>query len=181
MSGDRPRGEDPNLQNSLVILGYSSISLLVLTIVASIVVIIPLVLSFKRRSSNIVVVGTDSRLILRACRVPLLSPLEHERHVRRRFTIFENELIICPTIIHDAEGVEESDNLLEATGFKQQSASSRSNEDTLEAREKIARSKIRWGVLPMPPEWYEQHDYQLLGFGLESDKVTSPVQGRWYK
>ncbi|KAI3324618.1 hypothetical protein HD806DRAFT_521724 [Xylariaceae sp. AK1471] len=45
---------------------------------------------------------------------------------------------------------------------------------------KVARSKIRWGVLKMPPEWYEEHDYEPLGFGVEGEEVTAPVEGRWY-
>jgi hypothetical protein len=46
--------------------------------------------------------------------------------------------------------------------------------------QKVARSKIRWGVLKMPPEWYEEHGYEPLGFGVEGEEVTTPVEGRWY-
>ncbi|KAI1756385.1 hypothetical protein F4782DRAFT_331405 [Xylaria castorea] len=54
------------------------------------------------------------------------------------------------------------------------------SEDSAYTLQKVARSKIRWGVLKMPPEWLDEHDYEPLGFGVEGDEVTSPVEGKWY-
>ncbi|KAI0554466.1 hypothetical protein F4679DRAFT_526149 [Xylaria curta] len=54
------------------------------------------------------------------------------------------------------------------------------SKDSANALQKVARSKIRWGVLKMPPEWLDEHDYEPLGFGVEGDEVTSPVEGKWY-
>ena len=49
----------------------------------------------------------------------------------------------------------------------------------------IARSRIRWGVVEMPPEWYKflLHDEQIghLSFGVEADEVLPPEHGRWYE
>ncbi|KAI0546431.1 hypothetical protein F4679DRAFT_575509 [Xylaria curta] len=46
--------------------------------------------------------------------------------------------------------------------------------------QRIARSEIRWGVLKMPPEWYDEHDYEPLGFATRREDVTTPVEGKWY-
>ncbi|KAI1745063.1 hypothetical protein F4680DRAFT_404141 [Xylaria scruposa] len=54
------------------------------------------------------------------------------------------------------------------------------SKDSADTLQKVARSKIRWGVLKMPPEWLDKHDYEPLGFGVEGDDVTSPVEGKWY-
>ncbi|KAI2625580.1 hypothetical protein GGR54DRAFT_629151 [Hypoxylon sp. NC1633] len=50
---------------------------------------------------------------------------------------------------------------------------------------KLARSRIRWGVVRMPPEWHAEYDHEdgpveHLGFGVEDDGVEPPVPGRWY-
>ncbi|KAI0965611.1 hypothetical protein F4678DRAFT_451959 [Xylaria arbuscula] len=61
------------------------------------------------------------------------------------------------------------------------------NENELEGnkgsnpRQRIARSKLQWGVLPMRPECSERRDYEFLGFGVETDQVTAPVKDRWYQ
>lgn len=48
----------------------------------------------------------------------------------------------------------------------------------------VARRKIRWGVVRMPPEWYDQFDDETpvehLSFGVEEDNVAPPITGRWY-
>ncbi|KAI1497832.1 hypothetical protein F5X99DRAFT_353108 [Biscogniauxia marginata] len=49
---------------------------------------------------------------------------------------------------------------------------------------RLARSELRWGVIEMPPEWCTEYDgdgpVEHLGFGVEEDKVSSPVAGRFY-
>ncbi|KAI1477430.1 hypothetical protein F4774DRAFT_196462 [Daldinia eschscholtzii] len=50
---------------------------------------------------------------------------------------------------------------------------------------KLARSKIRWGVVKMPPEWHAEYDnddapVEHLSFGVEEDEVTPPEPGRLY-
>ncbi|KAK7908398.1 hypothetical protein PG985_015701 [Apiospora marii] len=63
----------------------------------------------------------------------------------------------------------------------------------IEQFEQLSRSRIRWGVIEMPPEWYEeQQNYNItrpgrspepvghLGFGVEEDGVKPPIRGHWY-
>ncbi|KAI0466191.1 hypothetical protein F4859DRAFT_527465 [Xylaria cf. heliscus] len=173
--------KNPDLPNTAVLLGYSPKSLIALTIVGSIVIITPLAFGFKRLSSDIVVVGTNSRLILMACRVSTQSSLDPKHCIETSVIASGNESITCATPIYNVDEIEESDSLRESTMSERRFMSDGSDGDALNAREKIARSKIRWGVLPRSPGWYKQPGYQLLGFGVEADEVTTPVQGRWYK
>ncbi|KAI1455288.1 hypothetical protein F4805DRAFT_468796 [Annulohypoxylon moriforme] len=50
---------------------------------------------------------------------------------------------------------------------------------------KLARSKIRWGVVKMPPEWHAENDNEAgrvdhLSFGVEEDNVQPPEAGECY-
>ncbi|KAI0457198.1 hypothetical protein F5B21DRAFT_512771 [Xylaria acuta] len=49
---------------------------------------------------------------------------------------------------------------------------------------KLAQSKIRWGVVEMPLEWYIEYSndgpLEHLGFGAEEDMVSPPVSGNSY-
>jgi hypothetical protein len=50
---------------------------------------------------------------------------------------------------------------------------------------KLAQSKLRWGVVEMPPEWYEEYRFEdhpvgHLSFGVEDDDVYPPIEGDLY-
>ncbi|KAI1778678.1 hypothetical protein F4818DRAFT_306948 [Hypoxylon cercidicola] len=50
---------------------------------------------------------------------------------------------------------------------------------------KLARSKMRWGVVAMPPEWHAEHDNEYgvvehLSFGVQEDDVKPPESGQYY-
>jgi hypothetical protein len=49
---------------------------------------------------------------------------------------------------------------------------------------RIARSKVRWGVVTMPAEWHlaftQNQEVQHLSFGVEEDEVSPSEPGRWY-
>lgn len=55
------------------------------------------------------------------------------------------------------------------------------NDQRTRSLRKLAQSKIRWGVIKMLPDWYEQYAGDIpvehLGFGNEEDMVSSPVSG----
>lgn len=59
-----------------------------------------------------------------------------------------------------------------------------SSEQKERSLRKLAQSKIRWGVIRMPPEWYIEYardgPVEHLGFGVEEDMVASPVSGHCY-
>ncbi|KAI0538408.1 hypothetical protein GGR58DRAFT_513099 [Xylaria digitata] len=179
-------GLDPNLPaNASVVLGFSPISLVVLTVIASLTVTIPLIFSLRRFSSTIVIVGTNSLLISLACHVSPLVSSASNNHVTAHVEPSEYELPEYPMITSNPERSEESNELLGSAaserGLNGYSISGARDDESLSPRQKIARSKIRWGVLPMPPEWLQRHDYEPLGFRVETDEITIPVQDRWYQ
>ncbi|KAI1204960.1 uncharacterized protein F4807DRAFT_301545 [Annulohypoxylon truncatum] len=50
---------------------------------------------------------------------------------------------------------------------------------------KLSRSKIRWGIVKMPPEWHAENDNEAgrvehLSFGVEDDDVQPPEPGECY-
>ncbi|KAI1169861.1 hypothetical protein F4777DRAFT_161526 [Nemania sp. FL0916] len=182
---DSPWSDPTLLPDTGVVLGYSPISLIVLSSVAALVVTIPLFFSFKRLSSDIVVVRTNSLLISMASRVSPHLSLGPEHETKTPIASSDGEMLEYPMATYNTDRGDETRSLLTSTtserSLKRHSTDSESNDEELTALQKIARSKIRWGVLPMSPEWRERHDYELLGFAVEPDQVTAPVQGRWYQ
>ncbi|KAI1178355.1 hypothetical protein F4777DRAFT_538430 [Nemania sp. FL0916] len=180
---------DDNLPDGVTaILGYSAKSLFVLTIIATITVTIPLILSFRRFSPSIVVVGTNSFLISLACRVSPLVPQHHNFYANMSTYGNSSELEVVEHSLPTSNrpSSDESSDLLGTAASVQQppinyNQKQAEHEKELNLRQKISRSKLRWGVLPMQPEWFERHDYQLLGFGAETDQITVPVKGRRYQ
>lgn len=58
-------------------------------------------------------------------------------------------------------------------------------ENNQERLKKIAQSRLRWGVVKMPPKWSSQYSdsYDQVGhisFGTTNDEVEEPVHDRWY-
>ncbi|KAI0911442.1 hypothetical protein F4823DRAFT_585781 [Ustulina deusta] len=174
--------------DSTVLIGYSPLSLLVLLIVTTILVTIPIILSLKKLPPNIAIVGANSQAISAACHASSLSQAV-------LYTQTQN--------IH-SDGDEINDDGLTETQQRQSNeyadmelASMLRNHDTASIEGdnasvasnigvlgRIARSKIRWGVVKMPPEWYEtfveDDEVGHLSFGVEKDEVLPPEPGRWY-
>lgn len=50
--------------------------------------------------------------------------------------------------------------------------------------ETISQSKIRWGVIRMPADFYREYDspepYEHLGFGVEGEEIPPPQRGNLY-
>jgi hypothetical protein len=50
--------------------------------------------------------------------------------------------------------------------------------------EQISQSKIRWGVIRMPAEFYNEYEcaepYEHLGFSVEGDEISPPQYGKYY-
>lgn len=50
---------------------------------------------------------------------------------------------------------------------------------------RVSQSRIRWGVVKMPPSWSEQFvkretEVEHISLGLPEDDVQPPVVGHWY-
>ncbi|KAI0395039.1 hypothetical protein F5Y17DRAFT_425755 [Xylariaceae sp. FL0594] len=207
--------KDDNLPPGVTtILGYSSISLFVLTTVASVTILVPFAFGLKRLSPDTVLVGGNSLLIALACRVssspshspspppspspsPAPTPQYRADHAvaDRSSTSIELEVLDHPSSTSyrqiETTTLDESSDLplLEAEAATRSTQTllehgpkGKEGEEDLDARQIIARSKLRWGVLPIPPAQSPQtgQEYEFLGFGTETDGVTAPIKGKWY-
>ncbi|TGJ83976.1 hypothetical protein E0Z10_g4817 [Xylaria hypoxylon] len=179
-------------EDSAVVIGYSPISLIVVLIVTTTLVTIPIILSFKKLPPNMVTVGSNSLAISAACHASSLSQAIPDTQTQNTDS--------------DGDGIDQganNDNLTEMTQRRSnestdlESASMPCNHDlesitgdnvgvehNIDVLGEIARSKIRWGVVKMPPEWYrtftQDDEIGHLSFGVEKDEVSSPEPGRWY-
>ncbi|KAI5860053.1 hypothetical protein GGS23DRAFT_607060 [Durotheca rogersii] len=232
LSGAQP---DPSLPpDTAVALGYSKWSLTVVLVVSCVLVLIPIVLSMKPLSPDIVIVGSNSLALSAACHVSRLSYAAsavtgtHDSPLLAKHanSPTSSRFDLLPTVRspeYDADRNVGGDNIdlrdLTTTEFGNGERSSLSlrrllpdgsqterdgegDGDGDEADEprpqwqrentsdnspfsSLAQSKIRWGVVQMPPEWHawygdENRAIGHLGFGVEEDDVPPPVDGRLY-
>ncbi|OTA98823.1 hypothetical protein M426DRAFT_101648 [Hypoxylon sp. CI-4A] len=215
---------DPSLPaNTAVAVGYSGWSLLGMLVTACVLILVPIILSWKRLPENMVNIGSNSLAISAACHV---SPLSHAvvkdtKGFSESPSSFMFDLPATPRSPersrpvlgghHDSYAYESVGNdniemgklrtvssMSSARLSPQMSSSSkqllpaRSSEDSVGIEEeqggpftKLARSKIRWGVVKMPPEWHDEYDGEAsdvghLSFGVKEDDVQPPEVGESY-
>lgn len=84
------------------------------------------------------------------------------------------------------QGAIEMQNLLELTStYRDVPSDLGEAEDVKDALIRISRGPVRWGVVRMPPAFYQQYaavDEAVahLGFGAAQHDVTEPIEGHWY-
>ncbi|XXH02828.1 hypothetical protein Hte_009215 [Hypoxylon texense] len=199
-----------------VAVGFSTYSLLAMLIMSCLLITIPILLSLKRLSPNMVNIGSNSFALSAACHVSKLSHAAQppEDPITPYLTTESSLTLDYPSIAWDsAAGTRSSTNeprtdtnldsietqqliMTRQSSSRQSLATERlmggdqvqeddhdgSNERGL--FKKLARSKIRWGVVQMLPEWYAEFEHmgmvEHLSFGVEEDNVQTPVAGRLY-
>lgn len=119
-------------------------------------------------------VGCNSFAMSASCHVSTLSRPESESDMSWKleglmdldspdaFNVSETELALLSLAENDSENHQEDERL-----------------------KKIAQSRLRWGVVKMPPEWSSQYrgSYDQVGhisFGTTNDEVEEPVNDRWF-
>lgn len=148
-----------------VAIGTSPVAVLTLLIILSVMMIIFLGLSLRPTIGNMPVVGSNSLAIAANCRI---SPLSK---VPRSFAVSGN-------------GFETELEELMPPSF--QGPQTRS--DPEDPRDMIY-SRLKWGEVKMPDEWYDQGDETRevygevghLSFGTVMDDPQPPKEGRWYR
>ncbi|KAI0538383.1 hypothetical protein GGR58DRAFT_501217 [Xylaria digitata] len=181
------RLSDPSLPtDTAVLLGYSSTALLEFMILAIVLALIPPILGFlKRLPPNIVTPGCNSLALSAACHVSGLlyavkkaylpddvalsapSPCSFQSFGKRQYSRdVKYELL------------DESDRTMSFDDVELE----KSDESLFD---ELSQSKLRWGVIRMPKEWYTQYDYdpasvKHLGFGTVEDGVAAPLWGHLY-
>ncbi|KAI0848380.1 hypothetical protein F5Y00DRAFT_270122 [Daldinia vernicosa] len=187
---------DPNLPpETTVAVGYSIYAFMTILIVTCVLITIPPILSVKRLPSDMLNIGSNSFSLSAACHVsrlshavtaqmnsisPDLADLEFEQTASEAGpdSIEMQQLVMThhpPTWEYIAP-----ERLL--IGFENQGDGDRNDERS--GFRNLARSRIRWGVVQMPPEWYAEYEHEgaveHLSFGVEEDDVQPPVAGHLY-
>ncbi|GAP91838.2 hypothetical protein SAMD00023353_6700100 [Rosellinia necatrix] len=177
--------------NSAVFVGYSIKALLALTILSVFLASLPVLLSLKRLQPNIVVPGCNSLAISAACHVSRLSNAVKHRDMDDSALSSSSATSLAPitptrpgrTSELSSSSSSSSDRLLQGWSDTTVDGVGR---DILEPSlfKTLAQSKIKWGVVKMSPEWYDEFGHRSsvghLSFGVEEDDVTPPVEGRLY-
>ncbi|TRX96986.1 hypothetical protein FHL15_002292 [Xylaria flabelliformis] len=175
---------DPSLPNtSAVYVGYSTKALLALTIISIFLASLPILLSFKRLPRNIVVPGCNSLAISAACHVSRLSNSVKHRSMdddnTNPSTSTPSSAPTTPNQVSESSYDRLIHNSIETTV---EGVGHNKHEPTL--FRKLAQSKLRWGVVEMPPEWYTKFGHHSsvvhLSFGVDEDNVSPPVEGKYY-
>ncbi|KAI0454720.1 hypothetical protein F5B21DRAFT_473937 [Xylaria acuta] len=210
---NQPYGDsgDPSLPtNTAVAVQYSLASLVVLIVVSSVLVTIPLILAFKRLPSKITQPGSNSLAISAACHSSTTSRAFGKSVTAEDSSPrFENTpLSYTPVRIRSSAdldvdlGNERSPwkHILRKPGsystlrswfsekrMVRNEDGDEDEEDDDDARspfERLAQSRLRWGVISMPAEWYNEYNHdgplEHLGFGIKEDNPKDPVPGHMY-
>lgn len=162
--------------DSLVSVGYSIVTLMLLTIIAVAPVAALLVLSRKRLPGCATSVGCNSFAISASCHVSSLSKPDPDLDTSPSSTLHE-----CGGSFGAWKLV--ANRLLMRIKMSDNESSSNNSEE--KRRGKIAQSRLKWGVVKMPGEWYHVYDesYGKVGhvsFGTTEDEVDSPQDGHSY-
>lgn len=165
---------------SVMAVGYSMKSLFTMMMLSIFLALIPPLLGCIALPLNTVVVGSSSLAIAAACQV---SPLVGQHQVQPRKAYHE-----CMVDPHNGEiqlqDIMESSSRLLARD-EQPLEPRNDDEEQTATLLRVSQSKIRWGVVDMPPSWEEQYNRQdiiveHISFGLPEDDVQQPIAGHWY-
>jgi hypothetical protein len=211
-TGNKAYGSDASLPASTaVVVGFSLVSLVVLLVVSIILITVPVLLSLKRLPSNVMQPGSNSLAISAACHPSrisyavekaadadnnLFSP--HEGPSPYTMPVQPHS----PTDHGETRGNDQNSSChsrskaLWKTVFQGALAPMSSRERLLENEGgeedgeepgsfgRLAQSKLRMGVVKMPPEWYDEYGQdglvEHLSFAVEEDHPSNPVMGRMY-
>ncbi|KAI1817515.1 hypothetical protein GGS20DRAFT_582442 [Poronia punctata] len=200
----KSRGDTGLPANTAFFLTYSAKPLLALLVLSIFLISMPPLLSYDHLPAGMTMPGCNSFAISAACHVSRISyaiknrSLSDEssprpsrppsKHVSIRATKYtavneqeENDWIEGPT------------SAIALTPYHSQSeltyvgidGDDDDNDNEKSMFSKLAQSKLRWGVVPMSSEWYEENKFEgrpvgHLSFGVEEDNVSPPIEGELY-
>ncbi|KAJ6441118.1 hypothetical protein O9K51_06913 [Purpureocillium lavendulum] len=159
-------------------LGYSTVAIMISIVIFAITICIPILLGVWRLPGNNVIVGSNSLAIAAACHASTVSSAGGH---------------VPSSAEHEPaeEGAETSGLMRVDTPDPGEEALATSGDENNWTQDsnfvKLSRSKVKWGVVKMPPEFYANLAEDLddiavehLSFGVEADMVGAPVYGKWY-
>jgi len=166
--------------SSLMALGFSTKSLITMLAVSIFLAFMPPLLGLKRLPRMAVVVGSNSLAIAAACQTsPLVSQTRiqparsHQQcadEPRGDEAQLRHSMEISPSL---------------STRDEQAIESCQDEEERKATLLRVSQSKIKWGVVNMPPSWGRQFNgwdtrVEHISFGLPEDDVQQPIVGHWY-
>lgn len=190
-------------------IGYSLKALLIMIIASCALITLPIVFSWQKLPDGIVHVGTNSVAISAACHV---SPSSGEQDsLSSRPFVLPLARVEALSLSHESvgsglddgteadapenqetrlmQGVEgiEMESLIGETRLRTEPPM-KENAEVSERRDdrfiRVSESELRWGVVKMPPAFYDLFDsdvpYEHLGFGVQEDMVSPPVESKLY-
>lgn len=184
-------------------IGYSTMSLLVLLVIACVLATVPILLCMKHKRGSMVVGGSNSFVISAACHIPILEkPLafsslslvgvDSNQIVGSRGHDYGSYLPASTPQDFETESVE-TQQLLNSgrdlasskTLDKQSSETSRDRDIDESGVEDVSQGPLRWGAVKMPVLFYQQYaDMDALvghlSFGAKEHHVEEPRAGHWY-
>ncbi|KAI0388611.1 hypothetical protein F5Y17DRAFT_452151 [Xylariaceae sp. FL0594] len=194
--------------NTVVYVAYSLKPLLTLLILSCVSTVVPPLLSLKRLPAGMTIPGSNSFAISAACHVSRISHAVTNRLIADADSPGTSQppslpesgplsgVITSTTGYTEVDGDYEtvrSEHLQNTRHFQSHMIADDVNADVEDNNKKekesifskLTQSKLRWGVVQMPPEWYEEyrdkgHDVGHLSFGVEEDEVRPPVEGEFY-
>ncbi|KAI0096094.1 hypothetical protein GGR51DRAFT_568865 [Nemania sp. FL0031] len=201
-------------QDASIEINHSALALLSLIIASVVLIFVPILLGLKRLPKNSINSGCNSFAISAACHssvlafnsgngresfeyfnestppqsemlsAPLLPPSQNNAEWEKGSGVPTNDQAVTDErrIWVDSEASES--DILTDSYTAEQTPGGFVSEHRKRSLKKLAQSKIRWGVIRMPPEWYIEYagdvPVEHLGFGAEEDMVSSPVSGNLY-
>lgn len=183
-------------------IGFSSGAILLVLCIAIVLLIIPIVLAWRKYKGVIVVAGANSMVISAACHVSLEGI--HSGNTHSKATASSS--LASPREAFQATGglVSQDDmemtNLLSPASEHQkvkgldehrvhaeyELVSEGNDTPEMQMRIRISQSRLSWGVVRMPAAFSERFFQDVgeevghLAFGIEDQNVATPEEGRWY-
>ncbi|KAH8664538.1 hypothetical protein BX600DRAFT_437080 [Xylariales sp. PMI_506] len=165
---------DPSLpSDAAVSVGLSAIPGIILIGMLIVSFVLPLVFGSRKLPGSASEVGNNSFSISAACHVSPLSKADHALQgggprLHQQTTTDDIELQRLTSTSRDMLYDLEDDET-----------------ETKCKLEKVSQSKLRWGVVDMPAEWYDMYeDFEggvgHISFGTEQDEIVEPLDGNYY-
>jgi hypothetical protein len=157
--------------------GYSTKGMLASIVVFAVIICVPLVLAFREVPGKMVVVGSNSLAIAAACHASTISKARSNGSENTEYDaaswsgesghLIDEEAPLPKPVEGDGHG-----RVHDRGGI---------------VLSRLAESKIKWGVVTMPPDFYKEFQEGIqaseighLSFGVEKDQVQRPIHAHWY-
>jgi len=166
-------------ESGFIGLGYSPKAIFASFCLLLAVTLIPLGLGFWKIPPTSIIVGTNSLAISAACHASTLAASKSEKDFRTDYSpgIPPDE---SGSLLHPSGGNSVSPTVVQDEDHRRRAARSA-------VLERLVTTKIKWGVVTMPPEFYKElathsrlDKVGHLSFGSQDDDVEGVEEHEWY-